>query len=484
MSIRQRTRGRYCLRAYLLLAAVPVTIRAQTVEAPKPKELSISPATVPSPVFKYRLLPLTSELQPGDAAPIYMRLKYEYETRFKEGLEKVKPWLEMPLAELPIKEAREWDMRDRLRLLEIGTRRAFCDWSYPLPEQKLEAFDILLPEVQAMRDWGRFLALKARLDIAEHKYEEAVRTIETGIALGRHVGEGPFLINALVGLAICDQMMDRLEELVAQPLTPNLYWALTALPRPLVSTRKSLELERSMPEDMIPGLTQLDSPENPAEWEGLLKRIYSRMQNLAAKFSTDVDGFNKATIDRSLAEFKKEAAPYYRSQLKDTRILGSDGAKAMSDDEVICRGLVAQYHILQDQVFKAIYLPYPDAVQVVRASEATLKEAKLGPLTVLSLLHPAVVKAMTVETRLDRRIAALRIIEAIRQYTGTHENTLPETLSQITEVPIPDDPATGKQFRYHLEQGRAIIPGPPEGLPGSPLEYRITIRNKVEPKTP
>ena len=114
----------------------------------------------------------------------------------------------------------------RLKLLEFGTRREYCDWSFTLPEQRLDAIEILLPDTQSMRTWARLLALKARVEIAERKLDQAVGTIETGLAFGRHVAEGPFLINALVGMAICNSMLDRLEELIEQPGAPNLYWAL------------------------------------------------------------------------------------------------------------------------------------------------------------------------------------------------------------------------------------------------------------------
>ena len=378
MPILDRAHRNRSMFAFLLSLTIPGTILAQPADPSKPRELAISPAALPSPIFRYRLVPMSSELNPGDAAPIYMRLNYEFEAAFKEAQTKVDPWLEMPLEKLPIKEARNWDMRGRIKLIELGTRRVFCDWSYPLEEQKLEAFDILLPEVQSMKTWGRLIGLKARLDLAEHRYDEAIQTIETGLAFGRHVGEGSFLINALVGRTICYGMIDRLEELVGQPGAPNLYWALTALPRPLVSMRKALELEWRLPESMIPELKQLDSPQSPAEWSSLLTRLYARIQNLGRKLVPEPDAATKAILERPLAEFKREAISRYRAELMARFKLAPEPVKAMSDDEVLCRGLVAQCHVLQDQVFKAIYVPYPEAAQVSRAAEQSIKESQGG----------------------------------------------------------------------------------------------------------
>ena len=243
----------------MLCGMIPAFARAQTAEPAKPRLMSLSPAAVPSPIFTYRLLPMSSELNPGDAAPIYLRIRHEIlgET-WKEVNEKCDTWGKLSPGDFPVKDARalvdQWS--GRLKLLEYGSRREFCDWSFTLPEQKLEAFDILLPDAAEMRIWGGLLALKARVLTAEHQYREAVGTIETGLAFARHVGKGPFLINALIGISIGNQMTDRLEELVSQPAAPNLYWALSALPRPLVGTRDALELERKLPESLVPELNQ------------------------------------------------------------------------------------------------------------------------------------------------------------------------------------------------------------------------------------
>ena len=83
--------------------------------------------------------------------------------------EKSEQWRAMPLDQLPAAEVRGfvnlWS--GKLRQLEFGTRRKTCDWNYPLPEERLNMVEILLPDAQSMRQWGRLLALKARVEIAE-----------------------------------------------------------------------------------------------------------------------------------------------------------------------------------------------------------------------------------------------------------------------------------------------------------------------------
>jgi len=55
---------------------------------------------------------------------------------------------------------------------------------------------------------------------------------------------------------------------------------------------------------------------------------------------------------------------------------------------------------------------------------------------------------------------------------------LPEKLSDVTEVFVPDDPGTGKPFEFTLEGDAAVvssrIPGDPIATNG--VRFRVTIR--------
>ena len=86
------------------------------------------------------------------------------------------------------------------------------------------------------------------------------------------------------------------------------------------------------------------------------------------------------------------------------------------------------------------------------------------------------------QARLDRRVAALRVVESIRMYAATKGGALPESLDNITDVPVPLDPVTGKPFGYHLEGGRAQVSGPSGGMaPVYRLSYGITVVKGKEP---
>src|SRR5581483_9839120 len=76
---------------------------------------------------------------------------------------------------------------------------------------------------------------------AGRRFDDAVRTAKTMFALARHLGEYPAEAANRVGLEIANMALDTLEEMVQQPGCPNLYWALTDLPSPLVDVRKGLQ---------------------------------------------------------------------------------------------------------------------------------------------------------------------------------------------------------------------------------------------------
>jgi hypothetical protein len=94
-----------------------------------------------------------------------------------------------------------------------------------------------------------------------------------------------------------------------------------------------------------------------------------------------------------------------------------------------------------------------------------------------ALLLPALKKAMTSEVEAARYVAALRCVEAIRLYAAGHHDQLPQKLSDITEVPIPNDPMTGQPFAYEVsgDHGSITSSSPPGGSAVEGLHWEIQI---------
>src|SRR6266568_2980524 len=97
------------------------------------------------------------------------------------------------------------------------------------------------------------------------------------------------------------------------------------------------------------------------------------------------------------------------------------------------------------------------------------------------LLAPAITKVLAADIRLDRQLAMLRVIEAVRLYAAEHDGQLPEKLSDVGErVSLPADPATAKPFDYTLEDKRTFrLTAPPyvgkEASVGNSIEYKVSL---------
>src|SRR5581483_5018598 len=115
--------------------------------------------------------------------------------------------------------------------LDVAARCEYVDWQLS-DRFREENYFLLIPDVQAMRSLAALLAVRARLEMHRGELDKAVYSLQTGLALGRDVAHTPSLVCGLVGLAVSGIMLNRAEELIQLPATPNLYWALTDLPEP------------------------------------------------------------------------------------------------------------------------------------------------------------------------------------------------------------------------------------------------------------
>ncbi len=453
------------------------------------RSLNLTPRPVPVPALKYRFFPVAMDLKEGNAVPIYLRLAHEQNDATRRlWREKPDQWIEMPLDRIPIAEARKLfeKFAYNLRQLDLGTRRKTADWSYTLDAG--DPIAMLLPDAQDMRYCGKVLAVKARVEIAEGDYPAAARTLETGFAFARHLAEGPFLINGLVGIAIANQMTDAVLDWVNQPNAPNLYWSLTALPRPFIDLRKEFEFEYRMLELQFPDLADLKRERAPAEWDAALKRVRTEFDRISG---LEEEGNQKKPKPRVPGTAPMDSAanspelPDAKKYLVDHLHVAADKVDNMPPAQVILLCTGATLEDLRDDFFKSVYLPAPQSMAVAQAAEKRLKSTpNLETTRLPKIFLPAIPKVIVNNNRLDRKIAALRIIEAARLYAAGHEGQLPEKLSDITEVPVPLDPGTGKPFEYQREKDAAALIAPPLSVQSTYISaptgqrYRLILKSK------
>jgi hypothetical protein len=426
--------------------------------------LDVTPAPEPVPALRYQLLPEIAEMNPGNPIMNYFKCCMEQQAFFfdKEALRRREELLAMPLKELPAQDMQEYG-RSALSRADWAARLDNPDWQILL-KLKTDGVSLLLPDVQQLRGLARALQVRFRSEVALGHFDDAIRTAKTMFALSRHMSEHPTLIGNLVGIAIASITIATLEEMLKQPDCPNLYWALTNLPHPLVPLTKGIDGERVI---VLTEFRDLDD-RGPMSADQL-KKFVARMDMLieAADSAKGVRAFLDArTRDATVVE----AA---RGRLI-ARGLPRERVLTFPAEQVILLDEKREYLVRRDDETKIMALPVWQA-QAMQARD----KAKKPPAVFADALLPFTKTVLNAQGRLDQKIALLRHVEALRLHAAEHGGKLPAGLSEIA-VPLPDDPFTGKPFRYALIGTTAHIRGtPPAGLEKEAafnLHYEVSLQ--------
>jgi hypothetical protein len=469
-----------------------VPARAEERKPGDPVPLVVSAAAAPTPSLKYHLLPDDRDQTDGNAATLYYRAwaTLAENKAFFDDLREAHwyEWLETPLGDLPLQEMEGKLALSRIMFqeLEVASRCRSCDWQVG---GRPEGFGLLVPDVQGFRSVGNMIASRARYHIARGNWDEALRSFRVGFGLARDLGRGPTFIHVLVGTAIGHVMCKQLEELVQQPGAPNLYWALALLPRPFGDLRLALREERFMIERMFPMLKHLeDGPMSEAQVGAELVRLRARLDNFGLRRRGRVEQLAQAALITNAAAGSKRAlvAQGFNEKQLD----------AMPVVQVVALKAYREYRETYDEALKWVYVPgglshpgYKEAAK--RCDDAVrwldtlffhgLLRALSGPGS-----FTAFDKVFGAIDRLDRRLASLRCVEAARMYAA-RKGRLPESLADVTEVPAPNDPVSGKPFEYKVAGNVATlaVPLPPGAkLPPGTVNYEVSLRPPEKPAKP
>ncbi|MSR32495.1 MAG: hypothetical protein EXR99_13430 [Gemmataceae bacterium] len=447
--------------------------RPEAPPAPPVFKLKIHKQAAPSSALRYRLYPETRELVEGNAAQSYYRAfapKWQRLTHAKDYAEKSEKWLNQPLSEFQEKEVSF--AQHQAGEVRQGSLKTYCEWELT-PRFRDKGFETLLPEIQGFRELARVLALDCRAQLKTGRLDKAIEDVRSGLIFGRHVADGPTLIQGLVGVACASMMAPRLEEILQQPGSPNLYWALANLPKPLIDFRKPLEGEKIVMDFFLPGFREMLKVKKP--------QAMSQEQLLAC-----VDRFHRLTEEQKESGFSdlmKKAgfsAMAALNQPAAVKLLSEHGLDAKHVEKLpplqtVFLAELLTYDQIFDEMLKRRGAPLPLLREKLMDLEKTMKQplpkvASPIPLGTLSrLVVPAVQRAMLAPYRLERKLAALQTIEAIR-LQAAKDKAWPASPEQVTMVPLPCDPETGKPFPF-LKEGKRIVlmVGPPAGE--KPLYY-------------
>jgi hypothetical protein len=330
----------------VILSLVLVSAHARR-SAKGPVRLTVYPANSTGPADKIRLLPRAEGLSDADAVPLYEKAVQSMPTNIRQ--DQMREWRKLPPNQLPQQQADEVVQKymKSLKLVMQATKCKQCRWPDWKPGTEIANLNKYRELVFAIGLW-------ARLELSRGEYDGALQAMQTGFAMARQLGEGPTIIQDLVGISVAAMMCREVEYFVQAKDAPNLHAALARLPRPFIDVEKAIAKERG--------------------------------------------------------------------NLKDYNTL------------------------VRKQVEKQ--------------------------------LDPAYDRVRLISKRLTNNLNALQCVEGIRHYAATHDGRLPEALSDISGVEVPNDLMSGKAFQYRrTADGVELQSAVPEG--GSPkdaIRYEIVLK--------
>ncbi len=311
-------------------------------------------------------------------------------------------------------------------------------------------YTILLPEPQQMRSSGGWWP-RARMQIADGQYDDAVETLKTGYALSRHVAAGPTLIHALVGMAIADMMNRQIEDLIQQPGAPNLLGGPRYRGRSSTSARYGGREE--CPLFLYPMLQDLERTDRGRVLADALQEFWREFLKLSIRCRL----LRQPTRCRGGLEPAKSYPLASRcSSSRACRLKSRGDARAASHPPGIDPPPRAASRRSFQMVLRALRAARrrtsPGREQLNR-----YQEQQLEIIPIASMLLPALSAVRSTTVRSDRQITALQAVEAIRMHAA-RTGKLPAALAEVAP-PVPSDPVTGKPLRVPARRRY----GPPRG---------------------
>jgi len=450
--------------------------------------LALTPTAVQKPLSRFYLTPQYIEMQPGNKVPGFLKAFMEQDQFFnKENSEKRAKWDDLKLEDLPLDEMKAsvvvnglayrdpkkpgWQSAGGRPLSDVdeAARLLSTDWQVWFNLRR-DSISTLLPEVQKMRTLAQLLKYRMRYEIRTGDFEKATYTARTFYGLAQAFEQHPTLIGLLVGISIESTCLNALEEMIAQPGCPNLYWALSEMPEGVLNPRMAIQGERVFSQSLFGNILKAQGAMSNED----LTREFNQFDEIAG-FKKGNDGKTLTTNQGyALWVSDSKAVESARQYLIDSG-LSAEAVKKFTPIQAVFTYDIRKYEVMFDETMALLSLPYPDAMPRLEKLEAQLKNDKQCILA--RELMPSMISIRQSLARTQQRLACLRVIEAIRLYAHENKGTFPVKLADIP-VPLPNDPVTGKPFEYSVKEGVVTLhsanPNPKQ--PQNNRYYEITLR--------
>jgi len=429
--------------------------------------LEVSPATEPVPALKYRLRPAVWEQKPLSAMLHYMRINTNLLDRGQQSWQKyeTEDWLTKNHQNGPSPEQLAEAMESLESVFQQVHELALAEdfsWDHRLRDlQGPAVYQYLLPDVQQARRLARFLILRVRHQLNQNDLDGAVQSAGDGIRLAEFVNNGEFAIQQLVAIAIASITSDEMIlEIIQHPDSPNLYWALAALPRPFVQVNDSIQWEFHAIFQVLPMLQEAKSE----VWtEEQAQAVWMQMMDSLKATGALTDNRFSNTAIRLTTLGVTQANPA-RNRLR-SQGFSDERLAQMPDLQCVLADASLEIARATGDMMKGLLLPNDISGKLREQAERQYQEwGNTTAPTVGSIigkqLTPAAMQVKRAERRTHMRFNRLMTLEAIRMHVAEHGGQLPKTLDDLSPVLAMPDPYTGEHFEYRLESdddGQVVV---------------------------
>ncbi len=450
----------------LFAVKVEAADQAKQVASKDKRTFELTPNAPPKPALKYQFtFDDAGDRIAGNAAILYLQSVLLLDADTREKISKAAAAYDTDKKAFA-SIADSIDATAALKEVELAGRRVDCNWESPFREM---GWETLLPHLEPMlKGIGRLLWVRAHRQIEQGKTDEAINTIRLGYEMSDKIAREGTLVSGLVALAVGGMMDDCVAELASRSESPNLYWSLSELPRRQAMLRHSLDVECQWSLRPAPSLARVRSDErlSAEQWRAAFAKVQQLVDIDAptghAQLPDPVKDASQETLDKAKSEF---AAEHHLT------------AKQVAEIDPICvlgEYYLRQYQIAYEEWAKNRGLAYPELIEAANAYDVwSTKLKQEQPSNPLAKTLPVVTDIVRKFARADRTLAALAAVEALRAYAAANGGKLPERLEEVTETPVPQNPATGKPFQYAVADGVAKIS---DSTPGESLEFTVKIR--------
>ncbi|TWU47122.1 hypothetical protein [Rubripirellula reticaptiva] len=438
--------------------------------------VTLHPMAAPDPMMKYRLWPGPhdrTELNPMHPINRALIMLYQQTPPDDEAWEKVESWADTSPDELPIEEVQKTLAYFGQSLDELASIENAMRIEYSLDTDNLTAAEtasLVVPELQDMRLLARLIELRAKLEIGQSRYDDAIATLRLGFRLSDAAGNSThFLVGKLIGVAIAQRMFAVIETAIIREDFPNLYWALAAMPSDrLFRMNESLEHESVLLNKLIQQTGEFTN--EPIGRNAAIARLEPLAITIDDFIRANNGGESEPELARLMSGVYVAAMAEPSRELLAATAIGEKRASELSAAEAVLRSIRLRWERHRDRYLAWTMLP-PE----LWTNYETERDAAFGNEP--EILDPIDKVAWTVTARLSLPISAsyraeltrnrLMLLEAIRMHAND-TGQLPETLSGLRPVPAWLNPLTALPFGYQLSHADHAVVSYDTGVPAEP----------------